>query len=151
MTDGKSVKYASDLNHAWQTASSREGQIYILKVKTHTKGESVLAKLNNQADQLAKQAARLGSKYTWDKTPIAAAVVKMPSPDLSVGHDILAMQKQDKDLQALLTAGKHQGYTICKDKNELIIARSPNCELPVLVMPVSLRKELITLAHSQGH
>uniref|UniRef100_K7EWB9 Gypsy retrotransposon integrase-like protein 1 n=1 Tax=Pelodiscus sinensis TaxID=13735 RepID=K7EWB9_PELSI len=156
-TDNRPVIYAQLLNYAWSLAENLRGKTFLFKVRAHRKDHQEISVLNNTVDQLAKQAATLPSKMTW-QLPAAYeekidAVTNQTTLKDSV--DIVKLQEKDREVMQLLEQSRYKDYVITKHVNGPIMAQEMVSDQqagnPLLIMPAILRKELIELAHAQGH
>uniref|UniRef100_A0A8C8SJ05 ribonuclease H n=1 Tax=Pelusios castaneus TaxID=367368 RepID=A0A8C8SJ05_9SAUR len=108
--DGKPVVYAKFLLHVWSLAKSRTGKTFLGKVKAHRKVNTKWSELNSRADQLAKEAARLGPEYLWEKSDS----VSFPLGELQdqpaglQTQDLKELQTADKEIQDLVRKGSWQ-------------------------------------------
>ncbi|XP_065254526.1 protein NYNRIN-like [Emys orbicularis] len=101
----------------------------------------------------ARQAALLDESHLWRHTPPPISKIQPLDPDVNSQLDIKQLQQQDQQIKSLLGKGECKGYSIYTDKHGLILAcrKNDNNAFPVVVMPSGLRKELVILAHQQGH
>ncbi|CAM5143948.1 unnamed protein product [Eretmochelys imbricata] len=70
--DGKPIKYAAYLRHAWELATNCTGETVLCKVKAHRKDSAKASRLNHWADTLAKEAALLGGRASVDPNTVLA-------------------------------------------------------------------------------
>lgn len=80
--DNKPVAHATLLNHAWNLATQRTGKTYLFKVRAHRKDQAEISILNNQMDQLAKEAAGLDPMTAWKAKDMQSIHASTPFPPL---------------------------------------------------------------------
>ncbi|XP_067399163.1 protein NYNRIN-like [Emydura macquarii macquarii] len=150
--DGKLVAHHQHLKYAWDLAIQRQAKTWLCKVKAHTKSKTPFSSLNEKADKLAKEAALLGNEHLWKrKIPINPVKTRNQCKSDIDLPDILTLQEKDPQVQELLQKQSCKEWTIYTSPEGLIMAKSSNQEIPVVVLPQCLRKELVQLAHNQGH
>lgn len=150
------MKYAQLLNYGWKLAEARKGKTYLFKVRAHRKDQKEISLLNNHVDQLAKQAAILDKKLTWNLPPQHEKIDAVNvAPPLRDTVDIVKVQNSDKEISTLLSQGQYKNYNIKRHEKGPIMAQEvlngQDTGIPLLVMPTALRTDLIELAHAQGH
>ncbi|CAM4595275.1 unnamed protein product [Lepidochelys kempii] len=147
----KSVAHARYLVHAWRLAKSRKGRTFLFKVRAHRKNMAKISVLNNRVDSLPKQPALMGPETLWNKSK--DIICQLQSTEVLSHLNIVQLQKRDEEIKDLLEKQHYRDYNIFQRQSGLVVARRIEVkdEIPVLVIPSCLSKELIMLAHQQGH
>lgn len=151
--DGKVVAHAEYLIHMWLIAKSREGETHLYNVKAHQKSNSEVFQLNSKVHRLAKKAAILSPEILLTKSNPKLTPVCPSALNSQEQIDLVKLQTKDSEIQDLLKKEEVKGLKVYKDKNNLILAikKDMRDSVPVLVILLCLRKELVSLFHSQGH